>query len=84
MEHGLGFSHFLSQTDALGRVVLAMLLAMSVASWYLIASKSFANVLAGRRAEAFLKQFWAADSLALARPTSSGSGTPTTAASLFS
>ncbi|HQT70502.1 MAG TPA: MotA/TolQ/ExbB proton channel family protein [Thiobacillus sp.] len=63
MEHSLGFSHFLSQTDALGRVVLAMLLAMSVASWYLIASKSFANVLAGRRAEAFLKQFWAADSL---------------------
>lgn len=63
MESSLGFAHFLSQTDALGRVVLAMLLVMSVASWYLIVTKSLANVLAGRRAEAFLKQFWAADSL---------------------
>ncbi|MDP2031628.1 MAG: MotA/TolQ/ExbB proton channel family protein [Thiobacillus sp.] len=63
MEHSLGFAHFLSQTDALGRIVLVMLLAMSVASWYLIVTKSLVNVLAGRRAEAFLKQFWAADSL---------------------
>ena len=63
MEHSLGFAHFLSQTDALGRIVLAMLLAMSVASWYLIVTKSLDNVLAGRRADAFLKQFWAADSL---------------------
>ena len=63
MEHSLGFAHFLSQTDALGRIVLAMLMAMSVASWYLIVTKSLDNVLAGRRAEAFLKQFWAADSL---------------------
>ena len=63
MEHSLGFAHFLSQTDVLGRIVLAMLIAMSVASWYLIVTKSLDNVLAGRRAEAFLKQFWAADSL---------------------
>ncbi len=63
MEHSLGFAHFLSQTDALGRIVLAMLMAMSVASWYLIVAKSLDNVLARRRAEAFLKQFWAADSL---------------------
>lgn len=63
MEHSLGFAHFLSQTDALGRIVLGMLMAMSVASWYLIVTKSLDNVLAGRRAEAFLKQFWAADSL---------------------
>jgi len=63
MENSLGFAHFLSQTDTLGRIVLLLLLALSVASWYLIATKSLENYLAGRRAEAFLKQFWAADSL---------------------
>ena len=63
MDNSLGFAHFLSQTDTLGRIVLIMLLAMSVASWYLIVTKALANTLAGRRADAFLKQFWAADSL---------------------
>ena len=63
MEHGLGFAHFLTQTDALGRSVLALLLALSLASWYLIVTKTLANFLAKRRADAFLKQFWAADSL---------------------
>jgi biopolymer transport protein ExbB len=63
MEQGLGFAHFLAQTDTLGRIVLALLLALSVASWYLIVTKAMTNTLAGRRAEAFLKQFWAADSL---------------------
>jgi biopolymer transport protein ExbB len=63
MENTLGFAHFLSQTDTLGRIVLTMLLAMSVASWYLIVTKALANTLAGRRADAFLKRFWAAESL---------------------
>jgi len=63
MENSLGFAHFLAQTDTLGRIVLLLLLGLSVASWYLIVTKSLANYVAGRRAEAFLKQFWAADSL---------------------
>lgn len=63
METRLGLAHFLSQTDMLGQIVLLLLLGLSVASWYLIATKSLENYLAGRRAEAFLKQFWAADSL---------------------
>jgi biopolymer transport protein ExbB len=63
MEQGLGFAHFLGQTDLLGRIVLGLLLALSIASWYLIATKGLASYLAGRRADAFLKQFWAADSL---------------------
>ncbi len=63
MENSLGFAHFLAQTDALGRVVLLLLLALSAASWYLIVTKAIANYLAGRRADAFLKQFWASDSL---------------------
>jgi biopolymer transport protein ExbB len=64
METSLGFAHFLSQTDTLGRIVLLCLLALSVASWYLIFTKTLANLMAARRADAFLKQFWAADSLA--------------------
>jgi biopolymer transport protein ExbB len=63
MEHSLGFAHFLAQTDVLARVVLGLLLALSVASWYLIVTKALANTLAARRADIFLKQFWAADSL---------------------
>jgi biopolymer transport protein ExbB len=67
METSLGFAHFLSQTDTLGRVVLACLLALSMASWYLIVTRTLANFLAGRRADAFLAQFWSADSLAEVR-----------------
>lgn len=63
METGLGFAHFLSETDTVGRIVLLLLLGFSVASWYLIVTKALANYQAGRRAEAFLRQFWAAESL---------------------
>ena len=63
MQNSLGFARFLAQTDTLGRILLLLLLALSAASWYLIVTKALANYLAGRRAEAFLKQFWAADSL---------------------
>jgi len=63
MEHGLGFAHFLSKTDGLGMFVMAMLLLLSLASWYLIVTKAIANVLAQRRADAFLQSFWGADSL---------------------
>ncbi len=67
METSLGFAHFLSQTDTLGRIVLLCLLSLSVASWYLIFTKMLANLMAARRADAFLKQFWEADSLAEVR-----------------
>ncbi len=63
MDTNLGFAHFLTQTDTLGKTVLFLLLALSVASWYLIVTKAIGNYLAKRRAENFLKQFWAADSL---------------------
>jgi len=63
MEQGLGFAHFLTQADALGRGVLVLLLALSVASWYLMVTKGLGNVLAGRRADDFLRRFWEADSL---------------------
>ncbi|TXT40428.1 MAG: biopolymer transport protein ExbB [Comamonadaceae bacterium] len=63
---GLGFAHFLSQTDSMGRVVLGILLLLSVASWYLILTRALANTLAQRRADAFVKQFWQAPTLELA------------------
>jgi biopolymer transport protein ExbB len=67
MEHaiaeGLGFAHFLTQADGVGKTVLGVLLLLSVASWYLIVTRALANTLARRRAETFLKRFWQAGSL---------------------
>ena len=45
------------------RRCFVLLLALSLASWYLILTKALTNMLAKRRAEKFLDQFWAADSL---------------------
>jgi biopolymer transport protein ExbB len=63
MEQTLGFSHFLSQADLLIRGVFVLLLVLSTASWYLILTKSVTNLRARRRAKAFIKRFWDADSL---------------------
>ncbi|MBA3033296.1 MAG: MotA/TolQ/ExbB proton channel family protein [Gammaproteobacteria bacterium] len=60
---GLGFAHFLTQADGVGKSVLLVLLLLSVASWYLIFTRALANWLAGRRAAAFLHRFWQAGSL---------------------
>ena len=60
---GLGFAHFLTQADGVGKSVLAVLLLLSVASWYLIVTRALANWLAQRRADAFLRRFWQAGSL---------------------
>jgi biopolymer transport protein ExbB len=63
MEQGLGFAHFISQSDAMGKGVLGLLLALSMASWYLMVTKAVANIGARKRADEFLKQFWEASSL---------------------
>ncbi len=63
MEQGLGFAHFIAQSDAVGKGVLVILLLLSIASWYLIVTKSLANLAEKKRAEIFLKQFWEASSL---------------------
>ena len=63
MEQGLGFSHFLANTDSVGRLVLITLLLLSMASWYLIVTRAIANTIAQKRAEKFLAGFWEAPSL---------------------
>lgn len=63
MEQKLGFAHFISQTDAVGLTVLLLLVGMSIASWYLILTRTIANLSANKRADLFLKRFWEADSL---------------------
>jgi biopolymer transport protein ExbB len=59
-----GFAHFLAQTDAISKAILVILLAMSIASWYLIASKALSGMLERRRSRRFLELFWDAPSVA--------------------
>ena len=59
----LGFAHFIAQADTLAHVLLAILLAMSVITWYLIVSKSIANLRMKKHAQAFLAHFWQAPGL---------------------
>jgi biopolymer transport protein ExbB len=63
MQNTLGFAHFLAQADGVAKAILAMMLVMSVATWYLIVSKGIANFLMRRRSAGFLARFWAARDL---------------------
>ena len=60
----LGFASFLAHTDTLGKVILAVMLVMSVTTWYLIGTKAIRQYLERRRSSAFLEKFWNAESLA--------------------
>jgi biopolymer transport protein ExbB len=73
MEQDFGFAHFILQCDTMGKGVLALLLLLSVASWYLIVTKAVANMGARKRADAFLKLFWEAPSLQAMQSTLSAS-----------
>ena len=59
----MGFGHFLSQSDAVGKTLLAILVLMSVASWALIVIKGLSQLVRRRRSERFLTFFWNARSL---------------------
>jgi biopolymer transport protein ExbB len=61
--HGLGLAHFLAQTDMVGKALLAILVVMSIATWYLIVVKSIQGLAARYRTERFLALFWDAPSL---------------------
>jgi len=62
-ESTLGFGHFIAQSDAVGKTLLVILLAMSVLSWAIIALKGLTLALRKRRSQAFLDFFWNASSL---------------------
>ena len=64
MQESLGFSHFLTQADGVARGILLLMLVMSVATWYLIVTKSIRNLLSQRKSRCFLKFFWEAPDLA--------------------
>ena len=59
----LGLVHFLAQADALAHFLIIVMLAMSVITWYLIASKSISNHRMRKSARAFLEKFWDAPGL---------------------
>ncbi len=59
----VGLAHFMAQTDSVGTAILFLLLAMSVATWYLIATQALTAFLSRRRTERFLALFRQAPSL---------------------
>lgn len=59
----LGMGHFLAQSDAVGKTLLFVLVAMSVLSWAILALKGATLVVRRRRSERFLNLFWNARSL---------------------
>jgi biopolymer transport protein ExbB len=63
MQAQAGFAHFLAETDAVGHALLACLVLMSIATWYLIVTKTLARWLERRRSAAFLERFWNASSV---------------------
>lgn len=73
-----GIAEFLAQTDVVGKIVIAILLTMSVASWYLIITKTIRLVVAKRRSERFLDMFWNAPSVQAVEQsiTSAAAGEP--------
>jgi len=58
-----GLASFIAQADGVSKTALAVLLLMSVASWYLIITKGIQWLTARRRTARFLETFWDAPSL---------------------
>jgi biopolymer transport protein ExbB len=58
-----GLTQFWAENDAIGRTVVALLLAMSVAAWVLIFWKGWVLVRARHDIDRAVAAFWAADSL---------------------
>ena len=58
-----GMLHFIAQSDMVGKGLFAILVLMSLISWYLIFVKSFTNWRVNRHSARFLNHFWAAGSL---------------------
>jgi biopolymer transport protein ExbB len=63
MNESLDFAQFWAHADLVARFVLCVLLAASVATWYLILSKGVRHVRTSRRSQHFLSKFWDAPNL---------------------
>jgi biopolymer transport protein ExbB len=59
----LGFASFLHQADAITTALLIILLVMSIATWYLILTKTVQAYRTGNLSAQFLQMFWDAPSL---------------------
>lgn len=59
----VGFSHFISQSDFIGKSLLVILIVMSVISWSLIILKSITTLRRRYHSRMFLQFFWNATSL---------------------
>lgn len=75
MEDHLGLAYFLDHIDHVGMSVAILLLLLSIASWYLIITKSINNFIAAQRAQAFLALFWEIDSLQALKVKMKGTAT---------
>lgn len=73
---GLGFAHFLENTDTVARLVLALLLLGSVVSWYLIVTKIIETLRTSRQSQRFLQIFWDAPNLEAVANEIRATGTP--------
>ncbi len=58
-----GFMHFIAQSDLVGKSLFALLIIMSLVSWYLIIVKALGHLSMKRRSQRFLQRFWQAESL---------------------
>lgn len=74
MENSLGFVHFVANSDAVARFILALMAVMSIGSWYLIVTKTVQLLLMQRSNRAFLDRFWQAENLDALTKLSGGSG----------
>ncbi|MEN3112524.1 MotA/TolQ/ExbB proton channel family protein [Uliginosibacterium paludis] len=59
----LGFAHFISQADGLGKTLFVILILMSLASWFFIITKTISNLRLRRSSHKFVELFWNASSL---------------------
>ena len=64
MQDAQGLGHFISQADLVARSILVIMAIASLASWYLIITKSLTSARTRSRSAKFLKFFWDAPSLA--------------------
>ena len=63
MQQSLGFMNFLQTVDGVGLFLLVALALMSLTTWYLILTKSIANLRMRSHAKSFLAAFWEAPNL---------------------